>query len=164
MQEFLQRDIDYVMRVDEVMWGGLLLALTLMIHGIGLFLMMRASGTLMTRASGRRFLGMGVLIVVAWMIVTIHLVEVLVWAGFFVWKGAQPSGASAFYNALVNYTTLAAGYLPLRWRLLEGMLGMAGLLSFAWSTSALIAIAQQLLQQALTRAGGHGGTTGVVGK
>ena len=40
MHQFSQLDIDYVMRVDEVMWGGLLLALTLTIHGIGLFLMM----------------------------------------------------------------------------------------------------------------------------
>jgi len=33
--------------------------------------------------------------------------------------------------------------------LLEGMLGMAGLLSFAWSTTTLIALAQLILPRAL---------------
>ena len=61
----------------------------------------------------------------------------------------QPNPFSAFYNALVNYTTLGAGYLPLRWRLLEGMLGMAGLLSFAFTTSALIAVTHELMRPAL---------------
>jgi len=42
---------------------------------------------------------------------------------------------------MLNYTTLQAGYLPQRWRLLEGMLGMAGLLTFAWSTSILFSLA-----------------------
>ena len=78
-------------------------------------------------------------------IVVLHLFEVMVWAAFFTWKGAQPNASSAFYNALVNYTTLGAGYLPIRWRLLEGMLGMAGLLCFAFSTSALLALAQQIV-------------------
>ncbi|HEY3584009.1 MAG TPA: hypothetical protein VGL90_06500 [Casimicrobiaceae bacterium] len=45
----------------------------------------------------------------------------------------------------MNYTALGAGYLPIRWRLLEGMLGMAGLLCFAFSTSALLAFAQKLV-------------------
>jgi hypothetical protein len=152
MYEFLQRDLDYVIRADEVLWGCLLVAVTLSIHGVGMYYVMRASGVLLARTAKlhARF-GMGVLILVAWMIVVVHLLEVVVWAGFFTWKGAQPNAFSAFYNALVNYTTLGAGYLPLDWRLLEGMLGMAGLLSFAWSTSVLIALAQQLMQRALTQ-------------
>ena len=150
MHEFLQRDLDYVMRLDEVMWGCLLLALTLSIHGAGLFHTMRVTFSLVGHTKKRRpGIGMGVLVLVALLLVVLHLAEVAVWAGFFTWKDAQPNPFSAFYNALVNYTTLAAGYLPLRWRLLEGMLGMAGLLSFAFSTSALIALAQELLRPAI---------------
>ena len=151
MHEFLQRDLDYVMRVDEVIWGGLLLAITIIIHGIGLFYTTRMSGALMARMrKPREGFGLGVVILMVWVIVVLHLIEVTVWAGFFMWKDAQPNVFSAFYNALVNYTTLGAGYLPLRWRLLEGMLGMAGLLSFAFSTSVLVAVAQQLMQRGLT--------------
>jgi len=152
MHEFLQRDLDYVIRGEEVLWGCLLMAVTLSVQGIGMFYVMRASGALLARTQKLRVqFDMTILILMAWMIVVVHLLEVVVWAGFFTWKGAQPNIFSALYNALVNYTTLGAGYLPLDWRLLEGMLGMAGLLSFAWSTSVLIALAQQLMQRALAR-------------
>jgi len=151
MNEFLQRDLDYVIRLDEVIWGCLLVAVTLIIHGTGLFHTMRVSSALTARTKKLRP-GFSALVVtlVALVIVVLHLIEVSVWAGFFTWKHAQPNPFSAFYNALVNYTTLGAGYLPLRWRLLEGLLGMAGLLSFAFSTSALITLAQQLVQRSLT--------------
>jgi hypothetical protein len=153
MQEFLQRDLDYVMRLDEVMWGCLLLAATISIHVTGLFYTTRASGALLPRIKDWRYgFGLAVVTLMVWIIVALHLLEVAVWAGFFAWKDAQPNIFSAFYNALVNYTTLGAGYLPLRWRLLEGMLGIAGLLSFALSTSVLAAVMHQLLQRGLDRA------------
>jgi hypothetical protein len=61
---------------------------------------------------------------------------------FFVLVGAQPSHSTAFYNALLNYATLQAGYLPMHWQLLEPLLGMAGLLTVAWSTGILYMLAQ----------------------
>ncbi len=153
MDEFLQRDLAYVTRLDEVLWGGMLLALTIAIHGVGMLLTLRASYALKDRfeqaLSQYPAVGLGILILAAWMIILVNLTEVMVWAGFYVWKGAQPNPFSAFYNALLNYTTLQAGYLPLRWRLLEGMLGMAGLLTFAWSTSVLFSLAQKFQEQAL---------------
>jgi hypothetical protein len=146
LHEFLQRDIDYVIRVDEILWGCLLLAVTLIVHGVGVFQIVRANARLTvwgkTALPGFRT---AVLILTILGIVVLHLVEVVLWAEFFTWKGAQPNQSSAFYNALVNYTTLGAGYLPIRWRLLEGMLGMAGLLCFAFSTSALLTLAQQFI-------------------
>jgi hypothetical protein len=147
LYEFVQRDIDYVIRVDEILWGCVLLAITLIIHGVGLFQMVRTSAGLMSRAR-TRVPGYRATVFVATVlaIVVLHLVEVTVWAMFFTWKDAQPNASSAFYNALVNYTTLGAGYLPIRWRLLEGMLGMGGLLCFAFSTSALLALAQPLVR------------------
>jgi len=153
MHEFLQRDVEYVTRVDEVLWGGLLLAMTIVIHGIGMLLTVRAADSIKetTKEARSRFPGMGlvVLIIAAWMIILVNLIEVAMWSGFFIWKHAQPSIFSAFYNAMLNYTTLQAGYLPLRWRLLEGMLGMAGLMTFAWSTSILFSLAQEYMDQAL---------------
>lgn len=150
MHEFLQRDLDYVMRLDEVIWGCLLLAVTIVIHVAGLFYATRMSASLMARMTNPRHgFAIALVIIMVWLIVVLHLIEVAMWAGFFTWKDAQPNIFSAFYNALVNYTTLGAGYLPLRWRLLEGMLGIAGLLSFAFSTSVLVAVTQQIIQRAL---------------
>jgi hypothetical protein len=145
--QFLQADIDYVIRLDEILWGCVLLAITLVIHGIGMSHMIRTSAGLMAWAKTRRaqLRTSGVFVLTILAIVALHLLEVVVWALFFIWKDAQPNVSSAFYNALVNYTTLGAGYLPIRWRLLEGMLGMAGVLCFAFSTSALVALAQQFI-------------------
>ena len=153
MHEFLERDLAYVIRLDEVLWGSLLLGITLFIHGVGLFQTIRVISVLLGRTEHTRsgYGDMGILILAAWMIVVTNLVEVAVWAGFFVWQGAQPNAFSAYYNAVLNYTTLQAGYLPVRWRLLEGLLGMAGLMTAAWSTGVWFNAAQQLLQESLTR-------------
>lgn len=145
MYEFLQRDIDYVIRVDEILWGCVLLAITLIVHGVGVFHIIRASAAVMLRARPHLGVGTTVFVLAILGMVVLHLLEVLLWSLFFTWNNAQPNGSSAFYHALVNYTTLGAGYLPIRWRLLEGLLGMAGLLSFAFSTSALLALAQRLV-------------------
>ncbi len=153
MNEFLQRDLAYVIRVDEILWGGLLLAVTIAIHGAGMFQTLWVSAALKNRTrkalSRTPWWGLGILILAAWMIIVVDLIEVGVWAGFLTWKGAQPNLSSAFYNAMLNYATLQAGYLPLRWRLLEGILGMAGLLTFAWSTGILFSIAQEYMEHAL---------------
>jgi hypothetical protein len=150
MHEFLQRDLDYVIRLDEVVWGCLLVAVTLTIHGVGLFGTLRLSNALLLRTR-RPWPGFaaGVVMLAALMIVVVHLIEVTVWAAFFTWKRAQPNAFSAFYYALANYTTLSGGYLPVRWRLLEGLLAMEGLLSFAFSTSVLIALSPHLMAQAM---------------
>jgi hypothetical protein len=101
-----------------------------------------------TRGSRPRYVSMGILIVAAWMIVLCSLLEVMLWALFFYWKGAEPHLSSGFYHGLLNYTTIEAGYLPIRWRLLEGMLAIGGLLTFAWSTSILFSVAQGLTIEA----------------
>ena len=153
MDDFPPRDIAYVIRLGEILWGGTLLALTLTIHGFGMLFTLRTCNTLKERFEQARSqypaVGLGILILASWIIIVINLIEVGTWAGFFVWKGAQPNPFSAFYNALLNYTTLQAGYLPQRWRLLEGMLGMAGVLAFAWSTSVLFSLAQEFQEKAL---------------
>jgi hypothetical protein len=43
----------------------------------------------------------------------------------------------------MQYTTVGSSFnLPLRWRLLDGMLPIAGLMTFAWSTGVLFTLAQ----------------------
>ena len=82
------------------------------------------------------------------MILLVHLVEAMVWAAFFMWKDAFASYSVAYYFSLNEYTTLGSNfYLPRHWRLLEGMLAMAGLLAFAWSTGVLFTMAQDFQTQ-----------------
>jgi len=153
MDVFSPRDLEYVIRLAEVVWGGALLAITIVIHGAGMLLTLTATNGLRSRFEKVRSrypaVDLAIIILAAWMVVLVSLIEVVMWAEFFMWKSAQPSIFSALYNGLLNYTTLQAGYLPTRWRLLEGMLGMAGLITFAWSTSVLFTLAQEFQDNAL---------------
>jgi hypothetical protein len=147
----LQEEVHYVISQDEIIWGAVLLAITIVIHGAGMVLTLRVANALkrLIRPFKRQtfILGLSVLIVAAWMIILVDLIEISVWSGFYVWKRAMPNPSSAYYWALVNYCTLNSGYLPVHWRLLEGMLAMAGLLTFAWSTGVIFMLAQEFQER-----------------
>ena len=50
----------------------------------------------------------------------------------------------------MDYTTLGSSYnLKLRWRLPEGMIAIAGLLTFAWSTGVMLTLAQEFQDKQL---------------
>jgi hypothetical protein len=144
----------YVTSLEEIFWGGLLVAVTMAMHGFGVLLVLRANGALKERFARTPSFTSGLAIVVlsTWMILLVHLLEVFAWAGFFLWQGAVNTQDAAnptanaslcYYFSLLDYTCLGSNYsLHLRWRLLEGMISMAGLLTFAWSTGVLLTLAQ----------------------
>jgi hypothetical protein len=110
------------------------------IHAFGMLTILRFIGALKQRFDRNPSFakGMSTLILASWMILLVHLLEVVVWAGFFLWKDAVsvPTGRAnsslCYYFGLMDYTTLGSIYnLKDRWRLLEGMIAMAGLLTFA---------------------------------
>jgi hypothetical protein len=148
---------EYVTSLEEVFWGGTLVAITMVLHGFGMLLVLRTHGALKEHFSRAPSFakGMVVLILASWMILLVHLIEVLTWSGFFLWTNAvntstgRPANASlCYYFALMDYTTLGSNYnLHLRWRLLEGMIAVAGLLTFAWSTGVLLTLAQEFQDQ-----------------
>jgi multisubunit Na+/H+ antiporter MnhG subunit len=134
----------YVIKLDEIMWGGLLVAITMAIHGTGMFSILRLVDVIKERYAPLESFagGLGLVILASLLIVITNIIEVMVWTVFFFLKGAQTNHHTAFYNAMLNYTTLQASYLPQRWHLLEPLLGMAGLLTVAWSTGILYMLAQ----------------------
>jgi hypothetical protein len=135
----------YVTGIEEIGWGVCLLALTMALHGIGMVATVRVASGLDARVARRPRFGasLGIVVVAVWMMTAVHLVEVLAWAGFFYWKGALPNASVCYYFALMEYTTVGSEYdLPLNWRLLEGMIAIAGLMTFAWSTGVMMTLAQ----------------------
>ncbi len=88
------------------------------------------------------------------MIVTVHYVEVGAWASFFTLTGAIPDASDAFHFTLLEHVTPGSDIsLPFRWRNLEGGIAMAGLLTFAWSTSVLITLVSRYQQDTMARRG-----------
>lgn len=146
----------YVIGVAEVLCGGVLLAATMALHGCGVLVTLRSTAALKRRAgpAAAGLAGIGILIAASWMLVLLHLLEVIVWAVFYVWNNAinaaDANASIAYYFALMEYTTIGSAYnLKFDWRLLEGMNGIAGLLTFAWSTSVLITLAEDFQRQRL---------------
>lgn len=145
--------VDYVTSLEEVLWGITLVAATMAIHGCGMLATLFVSHAL-KRTDGKAVSfvrGGTVLILASWMIVLVHLVELLVWAAFFVWQGAMPDASSSYYFSLMQYTTVGSSFnLPHRWRLLDGLLPIAGLMTFAWSTGVLFTLAQEFQSDQLS--------------
>ena len=135
----------YIIRLEEILWGGLLIAITMAIHGLGMLLVLRTNHVIKGNLRSKRGLIIGLfpVVIAACMIMIVHLTEVVVWTGFFVWKDSFPNRSVTLYFTLNEYTTLGSNFnLPLQWRLLEGLIATAGLLTFAWSTGVLVTLAQ----------------------
>jgi hypothetical protein len=85
---------------------------------------------------------------VAVWIVLLHLVEILAWAGLYVWSTALPDLPTAVYFSAVTYTTTGYGdvVLPPAWRLDGGVEALTGILMCGWSTGFFVAVVGRLYQ------------------
>jgi hypothetical protein len=143
-----------VTTLEEVIWGIGLVAVTMIIHAFAMPMTLAVCSVAQTRRPNWRgfFAGVRVLLLASGLIVITHLVEVAVWAGFFVVRDAFPTTSAAYYYSLLQYTTAGSDLsLPDRWRLLGGMIAIAGVLAFAWSTAVLLVLAQRFQYEQLKR-------------
>lgn len=76
------------------------------------------------------------LIKVTWVLLLIHVIEIAVWALFFLRAGCLPDAESAFYFSGVTYATVGYGdlVLPQPWRMLGPVEGLTGILMCGLST------------------------------
>ncbi len=134
--------MDQLLPIGEIALGAGLLVVSLMIHGVGMYLVQRRFDRCPASRSpsrlARQYL-FGTLIV---MMLATHLVEAMVWSAALVFLGAIPSLRDAFYYATATYTTLGygEGTLPPEWRILAPMIAMSGLFAFGWTTGVLVNI------------------------
>ncbi|MFO1392382.1 MAG: hypothetical protein U1F09_01280 [Steroidobacteraceae bacterium] len=146
--------LTYVTSLEEVTWGLALIALTMVIHAVAMPGTIAACDIVRRRHADRSGFtaGVRVLLIASFLIVISHLVEVCGWAAFFYLEHAFPTASSSYYYALLQYTTVGSDLsLPDRWRLLGGMIAIAGALAFAWSTAVLLTLAQRFQDEQLRR-------------
>src|SRR6266705_2729259 len=88
----LEEELHYVISSEEILFGALLLAITLAIHGSGMLLTLRVSNSLKERherlPTPSYTFALGIVIVAAWIIVLVNLFEIMIWSGFFIFSGA----------------------------------------------------------------------------
>ncbi len=80
-------------------------------------------------------------------ILSLHLAQICVWAGFYTIWGSLKDFESALYFSIATYSTTGYGdvTLPVGWRLLGGIEGVTGVLMFGWSTGVIFAVASRLM-------------------
>ena len=80
----------FVAGFEQIAWGVALVAITMVLHGMGMVWTLRGIHWLKARLGTNLSLAASLLLLVvaAWLITVTHLVEVFAWAGFFVWSGA----------------------------------------------------------------------------
>ena len=78
-----------------------------------------------------------------------HIVQILIWAAFLYWPGIMVNPHNAMLLAGSTYTTVgfANDTLPEQWQLLEVIMAVTGLFAFAWSTSIMYALSQQIYRE-----------------
>src|SRR5258705_5649099 len=100
----------YVTSAEEIGWGIGLVALTLCIHAFGMIMTLRFDAAFKARFGQRPSFvsGMSNLVLMSWLLVSVHLVEVMMWASFFQWKQCFRNYSVANYFALNEYTTVGS--------------------------------------------------------
>lgn len=126
-----------------------LIGTTIVIHGVGtnqwLHYLIRhytgGSGQFKPRAR------LSILISTAVVLITLHLIEILLWALAYRWVAPDelPTLESAVYFSSVTFTSLGYGDITLssKWRLLSGLEAIDGILLIGWTTAFLFAILQR---------------------
>ncbi len=129
--------------------GCLLVAATVSVHAIGLSLLLSALVKNHPLPPTRFWSIVWLLVRVAWFLIFIHLLEISVWAFFYLWSGCLPNAEAAFYFSGVTYATVGYGdlVLPLQWRLVAPVEGLTGILMCGLSTGIFFVIVNRVFAE-----------------
>ena len=113
-----------------------LMALCVAIHSMGLTAVFRRIRKVPLPSESEFWPSTGRLIRIASWTVFLHLLQIIVWAIVYTWRGAMPDFTTAAYFSAVTYTTTGYGdfVLPEAWRLVGGVEALTGILMCGLST------------------------------
>jgi len=123
--------------------GTFVLVFLALFHGMGLhwILLLHRRGERRLRLERPRLVAAAFLF--AWsvfLMLDLHLVEVLIWAFALTRMGLIVHAYDAIYFCANAYTTLGMGKMDVgeHWHIISPIIGISGLFTFAWTTSALV--------------------------
>lgn len=136
---------------DQMAVGMLMIAVCVIIHGIGLFGLQRA---LHTKAMGERIDKLSPLsirgalftLMIMFALIGLHFLEIWLFAFLYDLVGAMRDFPDALYFSTITYATL--GYsdtgMHEHWRMVAALEGIMGVILLGWSTAFLLRIMQRL--------------------
>src|SRR5271169_6237938 len=125
--------------------GAFMLVFLVLLHGAGLhaILVLRKRRERRLRA-GRPLLVKGMFLFAStiFLMLALHIVGFMLWAYALLLMGLVPHAYDAIYFCANAYTTLGYGNVDLgpHWRNIAPIMGISGLFTFAWTTSALVTV------------------------
>jgi len=132
--------------LNQLALASAMVALTVVIHLVGLTVLIR-----LLRSHGRlarklRILPMTLLLTASMGLFAIHTIEIWFYAVLFLALGAFKHFEEALYFSTVTYATIGYGdvVMPLNWRILGAIEGATGILMLGWSTAFLVSLLSQL--------------------
>src|SRR5437762_11676734 len=114
--------------IAKFLMAACLVATTVIIHATGLGIALSHVSRSSTRTDTRFWPITWLLIRIAWLLIVIHLIEIVVWGLFFWWQECLPDAGSSFYFSGVTYATLGYGdlLLPKEWRMFGPLEALTG--------------------------------------
>ena len=136
--------------IAKLLIASSLVAITVIIHAGGLGMVLSHVLHSPARTDTRFWPITWLLIRIAWLLIIIHLFEIVVWGLFFWWEECLPDAESAFYFSGVTYATLGYGdlLLPKEWRMFGPLEALTGSLMVGLSIAFFfVIISKSVLQR-----------------
>lgn len=135
--------------------GSFVMVIVVLFHGLGLHrVLVFHKSAEKQMLKGRPHVGMAMLLFgfAVFLLLLLHLVEIAGWAVVLTSLGLIKRVHDAAYFCANAYTTLGFGNvdLAMQWRNISPIIGISGLFTFAWTTSALVNVVaghDRLLEQ-----------------
>ena len=136
---------------EQLAVGAAMIAVCVVIHGMGLFTIQRAiSGEQMTERFERlrplSIVGAGVTLLAVFALIALHFVEIWLFAFLYDYLGALHSFGEALYFSTISYATI--GYsdasIHAEWRMVAALEGVLGIILLGWSTAFFVRILGRL--------------------
>jgi hypothetical protein len=132
-----------IIPVADILFGGTMLVVIGIVHASGINMISthfsrRAKGLTTQPSRWRTELLLGYTI---FLLLSLHLTEIVVWAAGLHYSGLLPNWRLAGLFAANNYTALGYGnILPLGWGMLAPIIAISGLFTFGWTGSVLVSM------------------------
>ena len=128
--------------LSKLLIAWCLMALCVTIHAIGLTAAFSWMKGRSVTIQGRFWSATWMLICIAGWTILMHLLQIAVWALFYVLKHGMPDLTSALYFSAATYTTTGYGdlVLPVKWRLVGGVEALTGIMMCGLSTGLFFAV------------------------
>ena len=136
---------------QQLLIGAGMIALCVVIHGMGLFTIQRAiSGEGMKeRFESLRplsFTGAGFTLIAVFAIIVIHFIEIWLFAFLYDYIGALHTFSDALYFSTISYATIGYSDASIheQWRMVAALEGVLGVILLGWSTAFFVRVLGRL--------------------